>query len=127
MAGQILCGIPILISNDFDGTVDFYQQFGFHEVARYEEGYLIIRRDGLEIHFTPRPDHDPAGSSHSAYVRVLNVAALTREWQSLAIPKTGIPRYVPATLTPWGMIEAHIVDPDGNLLNLGAAQEDPAP
>lgn len=126
MSGQILTGIPILISNDFDGTVTFYEQFGFVEIARYDEGYLIIRRDGVELHFVPRPDHDPASSWHSAYVRVLNVNALTTEWQDLTVPKDGIPRYVRASLKPWGMIEAHIVDPDGNLLNLGAAKEDAA-
>lgn len=126
LPGQILAGVPVLISNDFDRTAAFYEQFGFVEIARYEEGYLIIRRDGVELHFVPRPDHDPAGSWHSAYVRILNVNALTREWQGLTVPREGTPRYVPASLKPWGMIEAHIVDPDGNLLNLGAANEDTA-
>jgi|GEM_PF-131333 len=124
VSGQILSAVPILISNDFDGTVAFYQQFGFHEVDRYDRDYLIIRCDGLELHFVPRPDHDPANSWHSAYVRILNVKALTRQWQDLSLSKEGIPRYVPASLKPWGMIEAHIVDPDGNLLNLGAANEE---
>lgn len=124
MNGQMLSGIPILISNDFDGTASFYEHFGFAEIARYGEGYLIIRRDGVELHFVPRPGNDPASSWHSAYVRILNVKALTRQWQGLSLPKEGIPRYVPASLKPWGMIEAHIVDPDGNLLNLGAADEE---
>ncbi|MCR9137698.1 MAG: VOC family protein [Alphaproteobacteria bacterium] len=127
MIGQFLSGVPILISNDFDRTAAFYHQFGFHEVDRYDQGYLIIRRDGLELHFVPRPDQKPEDPWHSAYVRILNISALTREWQNLSLPAVGIPRYVPASLKPWGMIEAHIVDPDGNLLNLGAADEAIAP
>lgn len=126
MPGQLISGVPVLISNDFDRTVDFYQRFNFQEVARYTQGYLILRRDGLELHFIPRHDQDPKDSWHSAYVRVLNVKALTEEWKDIKVPDDGISRYTPATLREWGMIEAYIIDPDGNLLKLGAANEETA-
>jgi hypothetical protein len=52
------------------------------------------------------------------------VTALTKEWSGLALGNEEIPRYEPVKIKPWGMIEAAIVDPDGNLLILGAPSED---
>lgn len=127
MAGQLLSGVPVLISNDFDRTMAFYKQFRFTEIARYDqEGYLILRREGLELHFIPKEDNTPETNWHSAYVRILNVTGLAQEFTALNLPTEGCPRYNPPTLRPWGMIEGYIIDPDGNLLKLGAAHEDAA-
>lgn len=123
MPGQLLSVVPILISNDFDATVVFYERFGFKEIDRHAHHYLIIRRDGCELHFRPGRGHDPVTAPPSAYVRMLNVAALDAEWSALGLPEQGIPRYRPPELEPWGMIEANLRDPDGNLLVFGAAEE----
>ncbi|MEP4198628.1 MAG: hypothetical protein ABJL99_23645 [Aliishimia sp.] len=56
-------------------------------------------------------------------MRRLNVAALTQEWHMLDLPREDIPRCVLPELRPWGMIKAHTVDPDGNLLVYGATNE----
>ncbi|MEM0943689.1 MAG: VOC family protein [Pseudomonadota bacterium] len=125
MSAQLMTSVPILISNDFDATAAFYGKFGFHEVGRNGAQYLILRRDGAELHFTPKPDHDTSTSWHSCYIRVLNFAELTRAWADLDVPREGYPRYQAAEMKPWGMIEAHILDADGNLITLGALGESP--
>lgn len=123
MPGQLLSGVPILISNDFDRTASFYGRLGFSEIDRHGGHYLIIRRDGVELHFRGQVDHDPAASLMRVYVRILNVNALDREWSALTLPKEGIPSYTPPVLQPWGMIELNIRDPDGTLLVFGASLE----
>lgn len=124
MISQLLSTAPIFASRDFDVTAAFYANFGYRKVWRYAEGYLILRRDGVELHFYQAgPDYDPAACESGAYVRFLNVAQLTKDWSGLDLPDTGIPRYVPPKLRPWGMFEAHTVDPDGNLLTYGTANE----
>ncbi|WP_425038176.1 bleomycin resistance protein [Primorskyibacter sp. S187A] len=122
---QLLTVAPIFRARDFDRTTAFYASFGYRAVARYEaEGYLILRGDGVELHFH-RADaaHAPApeNSDLSAYVRVVDGDVLRQAWAGVDLPREGIPRYVPPVRRPWGMIEAHTVDPDGNLLVYGAS------
>lgn len=124
MGAQLLSVIPVFASTDMDVTARFYAQFGFRQVARHEVGYLILRRDGAELHFNTAPDDlDPALNTNMAYVRVLDIAELGQEMEALDVPDAGVPRCVLPQLRDWGMIEAHSVDPDGNLLIYGAASE----
>ncbi|MEM6385570.1 MAG: VOC family protein [Pseudomonadota bacterium] len=121
---QLMSVAPLFASRDFDRTCAFYAPFGFREVARYDQGYLILRSDGTELHFnlwaTPI---DPKTNMSAAYVRVLNMARFAASGAKLDLPSAGCPRYVAPEAKPWGMIEAHTVDPEGNLLIYGAADE----
>ena len=121
---MLISVLPVFCSSDFDATAKFYAAFGYREVGRYQVGYLILRCDGVELHFNTAPhDHDPYKNRQMAYVRVMNIVALQNDWKDVDMPTTDIPRYVPPGLRPWGMIEAHTVDPDGNLLIYGAPSE----
>ena len=124
MQSQFLSSAARFPSRDFDATQAFYARFGFRAVSRHGGVYLILRRDGVELHFTPAPETwAPEESHQSAYVRVLNAARFAADTQSLDLPDTGVPRFVGMELTPWGMYEAQCVDPDGSVLIFGAADE----
>ncbi|MEM7606257.1 MAG: VOC family protein [Myxococcota bacterium] len=126
--GQLLCGIPVLPSSDFDRTAAFFTKLGFRHVARFP-AYLILRRGGAELHFRPAQTHelDPSNSHFTAYIRVLNTRSLEAEWESLNLPATG-----PGSLRKrfvkreWGMTEAYACDPDGALITFGAGTAEPS-
>ncbi|MDX8355753.1 VOC family protein [Cognatiyoonia sp. IB215182] len=112
---------PIFPSADFGRTSAFYGDLGFTEVARFEEnGYLILVRDGVEIHFFSTQGHEAAeDSDHAAFVRVENANALSLELEALNLADHGVPRFTRAEGKPWGVCELEIVDPDNNLLRMG--------
>lgn len=111
---------PIMPSADFTRTKDFYARFGFTLGSEYpEQGYLILYRDQVELHFFRHPTHDPATSDHAVFIRVKDAMAVSDELMALDLPTDGIPRVVPAEPKPWGVCELHAVDHDGNLLRMG--------
>jgi len=111
---------PIFPSSDFAVTRAFYEPLGFRVAAFYEaEGYLILKRDDVELHYYRDDSIDPAKSEHSAFVRVNNAHELSVEFQALAMPTEGIPRVTRSEDKPWGICELAIVDPDGHLLRVG--------
>lgn len=115
---------PIMPSRDFDRTAAFYGDLGFAVGGRYgNDGYLILRRDEVELHFFRYPAHEPETSDHGAYLRVADVAQLSAEIAGLGLPAEGIPRFIPAEEKPWGMMELAILDEDGNLLRAGHPME----
>lgn len=115
---------PIFPSADFAVTAAFYEKLGFRVSALYEEeGYLILMRDEVEVHFFRDGSLDPAKSNFSAFVRVTNARELSDKFQKLALPSTGIPRVTLAEDKPWGVCEFAIVDPDGHLLRVGHVLE----
>ncbi|MGB7242901.1 MAG: VOC family protein [Sulfitobacter sp.] len=111
---------PILPSSNFEKTKVFYTALGFEVAGEYsEQGYLILTRDDVEIHFFRFPGHVPQASDHGAYLRVKDANALSAEFEKLRLPKDDIPRFVKAEDKPWGVCELIIVDTDGNLLRIG--------
>ncbi|MFQ6550447.1 bleomycin resistance protein [Aestuariibius sp. 2305UL40-4] len=111
---------PILPSRDFDATSAFYGKLGFREAARFDvEGYSILVRDNVELHFFNHSKHDPDVSEHGAFVRVDDAADLSARFETIDLPSEGIPRFAKAENKPWGVCELQIVDPDGNLLRMG--------
>ncbi|MFV2054127.1 bleomycin resistance protein [Aliiroseovarius sp. YM-037] len=115
---------PIFPSRDFDTTAGFYENLGFQEVSRYEaEGYLILVRAAVEVHFFRCPGHNPASSDHGAFVRVDDATALSKRFEPKNLPGMGIPRFEKAEDKPWGICELAIIDPDGNLLRMGHIME----
>ncbi|MEM1362048.1 MAG: VOC family protein [Pseudomonadota bacterium] len=111
---------PTFPSRDLEATSAFYNQIRFHQVAMYEEeGYLILLRDELEIHFWRKPDHRPESSEFGAYLRTENVDAIGEELAKLGLPMKGIPCFEPPENKPWGMREINLIDPEGHLLRIG--------
>jgi hypothetical protein len=109
---------PILPSRDIDVTEAFYARLGFDTIYR-DDAYLLMKREGAEVHFFEHEHHRPETSDHGAYLRPSDIDALSAEFAALGLPRTGIPRFEPVEAKPWDMKELVIVDPDGNLLRAG--------
>jgi catechol 2,3-dioxygenase-like lactoylglutathione lyase family enzyme len=120
LAGE--CVAPVLPMRDADATAAFYARIGFDEVRRHGEParYLIVRRGWMELHFFSHPGCDPATSIAGAYMRVSDVDRFTAGFGTVAgSVGHGAPRYLPPEDKPWGMRQAALVDPDGNLIQFG--------
>jgi catechol 2,3-dioxygenase-like lactoylglutathione lyase family enzyme len=103
--------IPVLASLDLDESVAFYEQrLGFQPRLRADD-YLIVERDGCEIHFWRCTERHIAENT-SCYLRGDTVALhadFTRRGLTLDWP----------VARPWGMRELYVIDPHGNLLKIG--------
>jgi catechol 2,3-dioxygenase-like lactoylglutathione lyase family enzyme len=111
--------VPILFARDIDETSRFYAELGF-TVAVPAEDYLIVDRDGAEIHFVTTPGLDPWSSNAMCYLHVDDVDSLLDTWREVRLPDSGIPRLTAAEDKPWGLREAALVDPNGTLLRIGS-------
>jgi catechol 2,3-dioxygenase-like lactoylglutathione lyase family enzyme len=103
--------IPVLASLDLNETAAFYEdRLGFRLRLRADD-YLIVEREGCEIHFWLCADRHVAEHT-SCYLRG-DTAALHADFA-----RRGLPLDLPVT-RPWGMRELYVVDPHGNLLKIG--------
>lgn len=115
---------PILPARDIAATEAFWTRLGFATIYRDLGAYLLMRRDGAEVHFWLNDALDPGANDAGAYLRPRDLAALDAEWGALGLPRTGIPRFVPMERKPWGMDELALIDPDGNLVRAGREAAD---
>ncbi|MCZ8317902.1 MAG: bleomycin resistance protein [Lysobacteraceae bacterium] len=113
---------PILVTRDPENTIAFYLRLGFHlrgHTRTPGSQYLLLERDGVELHFTEVPADYVGGTDSAVYLHVDDAAALYAGWQVLGLPASGTPRLVAPSPQPWGHLEGHLVDPDGHLLRYG--------
>ena len=111
MAGAIQATIPVLASLDLAQSRRFYaERLGFACLLQAPD-YLILARDGCELHFWLAGDRHIAENT-SCYVRG-DTAALHAEFtrRGLELP--------PPAQRSWGMRELYVTDPHGNLLKFG--------
>ncbi len=109
---------PILPARDIAATQDFWQRLGFHTIYIDAE-YLLMKREGAEVHFFLHARLDPSTCDHGAYLRPADINALDAEWGALGLPSLGIPRLERAADKPWGMRELALLDLNGNLIRAG--------
>jgi catechol 2,3-dioxygenase-like lactoylglutathione lyase family enzyme len=110
--------IPILPSRSLPATIAFYARLGF-EGEIVGEGYAILTRGEVELHFFAHPLLVPEDSWAGCYVRVADVEPLYRAFQAAGLPPRGIPRMDALADKPWGLREFAVVDEDGNLMRIG--------
>lgn len=109
---------PILPSRNIKASEEFYSALSF--VTIYRDGeYLLLKREGAELHFALNTALEPENNGHAAYLRPSDIDALSAEIQALGLPSAGIPRFEAAKNKPWGMRELALIDPDGNLIRAG--------
>lgn len=107
---------PKLPMRDKSVTRDYYiNQLGFQEIGDYE-GYLMVKKDEIEIHFFEFKALDPKENYGQVYIRTNDIDAL---YQSLLDNKTKIHPNGPLHTKPWGQKEFALLDPDSNLLTFG--------
>ncbi len=92
---------------------------GFNTVYKDETGYLLMEREGAELHFWLNRDLDPANNDAGGYLRSSDIDALDTQWGALGLPGSGVPRLVRVENKPWGMRELALIDVDGNLIRAG--------
>ena len=116
--------VPILPSRDLRETLAFYERLGFENRGAPPEewDYLILGRNGIELHFLAQPTVDPLTTAAMCYLRVADADAVHTEWSRVGVPRdeqTGSRLEAPME-TDYGMREFALVDPSGNLLRVGS-------
>jgi catechol 2,3-dioxygenase-like lactoylglutathione lyase family enzyme len=115
--------VPTLPARDIDETVAFYLPLGFESVYRTAdpEGYVILRRISIELHFFRWPELDPGANYSGCYLRVSDVDRCYREFANARLPARGTPSLGGIEKKFFGMREFRLVDLNGNLLRVGEA------
>lgn len=112
MNARIQSTVPVLASLDLKESVAFYtERLGFAKTLQAGD-YLIVSRDGAEIHFWLCNERHIAENT-SCYVRVADTQSLFDEFTSRGLPVR------PPEVRTWGMKELYVIDPHGNLLKFG--------
>lgn len=107
---------PKLPMRDKNVTREFYiNKLGFNEIGDYE-GYLMVQKDKIEIHFFEFKELDPKENYGQVYIRTDGIEDY---YQILLDNKTSIHPNGPLETKPWGQKEFSVLDPDTNLLTFG--------
>lgn len=97
----------------------YLNKLGFKVVGDREyEGYLMVYKDNVQIHFFEFKDLDPNQNYGQVYIRTNDIDTLYR---SLLDNKTPIHPNGALETKPWGQREFSLLDPDTNLLTFGQA------
>ena len=109
---------PKLPMRDQSITKDFYlNKLGFQQFGNIDyEGYLMVQKDEIQIHFFVFPDLDPTQNYGQVYIRTNQIDLLYKEMpeNNIGIHPAGY-----LQIKPWGQKEFSILDPDNNLLTFG--------
>jgi hypothetical protein len=99
-------------------TKEFYtKQLGFADVSAADyEGYLIVEKDNVQLHFFSHPALNPKENYGQVYIRTDDVVKLYELFQSqnVSIHPGG-----QLKTQPWNQKEFSLLDPDHNLLTFG--------
>lgn len=111
---------PKLPMRSKTATHDYYvNQLGFTLFGSADyEGYLMVGKDNIQIHFFEFKELEPAQNYGQVYIRVSDIDALYKDLQNkgVAIHPSGH-----LQTKPWGQKEFSLLDPDNNLLTFGQA------
>ncbi len=99
-------------------TKDFYlNKLGFKEFGNADhEGYLMVHKDNIQIHFFEFKELDPKENYGQVYIRTDDIDKL---YQSMQDKKLIIHPAGQLQIKPWGQKEFSMLDPDNNLLTFG--------
>lgn len=99
-------------------TREFYtKQLGFKEFGRADfDGYLMVEKDQIQIHFFEFKDLEPTQNYGQVYIRTDHIEEL---YQFFLENKTEIHPNGKLEIKAWGQKEFSILDPDFNLLTFG--------
>ncbi len=109
---------PKLPMRNKNVTRNFYvNQLGFSEFgsANYE-GYLMLEKDQIQIHFFEFKGLKPKKNYGQVYIRTNDIDSLH---QALLDCNTKIHPNGSLEIKPWGQKEFSVLDPDNNLLTFG--------
>lgn len=109
---------PKLPMRDKNITCNFYvNQLGFTEFGSQDfEGYLMLEKDAIQIHFFEFKTLNPLENYGQVYIRTKQIE---RIYQAFIDNGVTIHPNAPLQIKPWGQKEFSIIDPDHNLLTFG--------
>ena len=109
---------PKLPMRDKEITRDFYlNKLGFREFGSADfDGYLMVQKDNIQIHFFEFKALDPKENYGQVYVRTDTIEEL---YQLALNKKLDIPVAGHLQIKPWRQKEFSLLDPDNNLLTFG--------
>lgn len=110
--------VPKLPMRHKANTYDFYvDKLGFKDVGAMDFGhYLILEKDGLQIHFFEFKSLDPNENYGQIYIRTDAIDSL---YEYLLNKHVNIHPNGHLENKPWGQREFSVLDPDYNLLTFG--------
>jgi len=110
--------IPKLPMRSKETTRYFYiTQLGFTDIASADfEGYLLVKKDNVEIHFFEFKELEPKENYGQVYIRTDDIETLYQTMLNRNVP---IHPAGHLQTKPWGQREFAILDPDNNLLTFG--------
>jgi hypothetical protein len=111
---------PKLPMRDKAVTRDFYiNSLAFQEFGSADyDGYLMVQKDNIQIHFFEFKDLDPKENYGQVYIRTNEIDNL---YQLILDKKLNIPAAGHLQIKPWRQKEFSLLDPDNNLLTFGQA------
>ncbi len=113
---MLLVIIPKLPMRNKLVTIHFYEkQLGFELLGDYGN-YILVKKEGIEIHFFEYPDLNPLENYGQVYIRTNDIEQL---YQSFLLNQIPIHPNGKLALKPWGQKEFALLDPDHNLLTFG--------
>ena len=109
---------PKIPMRDKEITKDFYiNQLGFSKTGTEDyDGYLMLKKDEIEIHFFKFKDLNPLENYGKVYIRTENIKEM---YQNFLEEKVNIHPNGKLEAKSWGQWEFSILDPDHNLLTFG--------
>lgn len=109
---------PKLPMRDKAATRAFYiDGLGFEPASLTDyEGYLMLRKDNIEIHFFEFRELDPLQNYGQVYIRT---DAIEKLYQQALEKGLNMPAAGHLHDKPWGQREFSLLDPDHNLLTFG--------
>lgn len=109
---------PKLPMRNKAATRQYYiNRLGFKETGSADyEGYLMLKKDDIELHFFEFAGLDPETNYGQVYIRTSDIEGL---YQNLLNNGTPIHPNGQLQTKPWGQREFSLTDPDNNLLTFG--------
>lgn len=95
----------------------YINTLGFKDIGTADfEGYLILQKDNIQIHFFEFKNLEPTENYGQVYIRTNEIEELYKSFRekNIAIHPNGL-----LELKPWGQKEFSLLDPDNNLLTFG--------
>lgn len=99
-------------------TKDYYiNKLGFQAIGDKDfDGYLMVHRDNIQIHFFEFKALDPKENYGQVYIRTNDIDKL---YQLFLDNRISIHPNGHLETKPWGQREFALLDPDNNLLTFG--------
>jgi hypothetical protein len=98
-------------------TKEFYiDGLGFQQFGGDYDGYLMIQKDNIQIHFFEFTALDPKENYGQVYIRTNDIDSI---YQWMLDNKINIHPAGHLQTKPWGQKEFSLLDPDNNLLTFG--------